>query len=94
MTQLKVDGNDVRERNGNRVGSIDGEFIRDRTGSKLLQIDGNRFLDKTGSCIAEIQRDDVRDRRGNRLICISDIDKEVECLSRSKKIAVWLAFLR
>jgi len=95
MTTLKIDGKDIRDHSGNRVGEIDGSVIRDKSGSRILEIDGQKFRNQSGSCVAELDSSgNIRDSSGRTIATVRDIEKEVDGLSKTNKVATWVAFLK
>lgn len=95
MSDLKMSGNDIRDKSGRKLGVLSGDTLRDASGRTLLKIQRDDIRDSSGKKLASVSGNDIHDGSGKKIGAISDIREKIDGgLGGVSLAAVWLAFLR
>ena len=78
MADYRMDGQYLKDSNGNRVAQIDGNYIKDSNGNRVGQIDGQY----------------IKDANGTRIGTMADVRKEIDGPGGATLAALWVLFIR
>jgi len=94
VTDYKLEGAYLKDRQGHRIGQIDGKYVRDSRGIRVGEIAGNVIRDARGLRVAQIDGVAIRDASGGRIGNVDDVRELIDGPGGASLVALWLLLLR
>ena len=95
MYELKIQGNDIKNISGSRIGIINGNDIKDKSGKRIGFVQGKDIKDLSGHRIAYLIGNDIKDITGKSIMKLDQIPKIIDSPFHGITLAaVWIFFLK
>ena len=95
MGNVRIDGNDIYDRNGNKIGYVNGSDIYGRNGNKIGYVQGHDIYDSNYSKIGYAQGDDIYDSNYSKIGTMDNVRESIEGgPGGTILVAIWFFFVR
>lgn len=95
MYDIKIQGNEIKDRTGRKIGMLSGNDIKDSSGKRLGFIQGKDIKDSSGRRIAFVAGNDLKSANGQLLDKLDKISVSIDGPYHGVTMAaIWLFFVK